>query len=131
MKYLSDTHIALWFIDGSPKLSGKAWNLMCSSGNTWYLSTVSVWEVMLKHQAHPNNMEIDAMTFVRKCEESGFKLLDLKLSHIYEAAELPVEGMHKDPFDRALLAQARVDGLTFVTHDKAFAAYEDSHVLLV
>lgn len=104
---------------------------MLRPGEIWYLSSISIWEVMLKHQVHPDKMIIDAATFMRDCESAGFRILQLATEHILEAAELPTEGVHKDPFDRMFLAQARFENFVLVTHDHAFKAYRDSHVLLV
>lgn len=105
--------------------------MMASADATWYLSAVSIWEVMPKHQVHPDKMVIDAPTFERDCEEAGFRILPLETGHIFEAANLPTDGVHKDPLDRMLLAQARYENFSFVTHDRAFAAYHDRHVVLV
>lgn len=131
MTYLADTHLALWLLAGSERLPRQAKELMTRPGEVWYLSTVSVWEVMLKHQVHPDKMVIDASTFLRDCQAAGFRILQLLPEHILEAAELPVECVHKDPLDRMLLAQARRENFVLVTHDRAFGAYGDSHVLLV
>jgi len=129
--YLADTHLALWLIDGSEKLPAIAKEMMCGGAGPWYLSTVSVWEVMLKHQVRPEQMLVDAETFLGDCEAAGFKILGLEPGHIFEASRLPLIKQHKDPFDRMLLAQARRESITLATHDKTFALYEDPHVLLV
>lgn len=128
---IADTHLALWLIDGSDKLPDHAKEMMCSPGKTWYLSMVSIWEVMLKHQAHPEQMLIDAETFLHDCEAAGFRLLRLEAPHIFEASRLPLIEEHKDPFDRMLLAQAREENMALVTHDASLSLYEDPHVLLV
>lgn len=86
---------------------------------------------MLKHQVHPDRMVMDAPTFTRDSLAAGFRILQLVPEHIFEAAMLPTRGVHKDPFDRMLLAQARHENFVLVTHDEAFAAYADQHVLLV
>ena len=129
--YLADTHLALWLIDGSDKLPARAREMMCGGSGPWYLSSISVWEVMLKHQVRPEQMLIDAETFLRDCEASGFRLLGLEAPHIFEASRLPLPKEHKDPFDRMLLAQAISENMTLVTHDGSFALYDDAHVLPV
>lgn len=129
--YLADTHLALWLIDGSDKLPAKAKEMMCEGTGPWYLSTVSVWEVMLKHQVHPEQMLIDSETFLGDCEASGFRVLSLEPDHIFEASRLPLMKQHKDPFDRMLLAQARRESMALVTHDSSFGLYKDPRVLLV
>ena len=129
--YLADTHLALWLIDGSEKLPERAKEMMCGGAGPWYLSLVSVWEVMLKHQVRPEQMLIDAETFELDCEAAGFRLLRLEPSHIFEASRLPLIKQHKDPFDRMLIAQAKSENMTLVTHDGSFGLYNDPHVLLV
>lgn len=131
MGYLADTHLALWLIAGSDRLPKAARTLMEAPGQNWYLSVISVWEVMLKHQAHPDRMLIDAGTFLDDCEASGFRILPLRPEHMLEASRLPIEGVHKDPFDRILLAQACSEGLTLVSHDRAFEAYGNDHVIVL
>ena len=130
--YLADTHLALWLIGGSDKLPERAKDMMCGNATgPWYLSAISIWEVMLKHQTHPEQMLIDAETFLRDCEAAGFRTLGFEPSHVFEASRLPLIDRHKDPFDRMLLAQARSENLTLVTHDEPFGLYDDPHVMLV
>lgn len=129
--YLADTHLALWLIDGSEKLPARAKEMMRAGTEPWYLSTVSVWEVMLKHQVHPEQVLVDAETFLGDCEAAGFRLLALEPPHIFEASRLPLIKQHKDPFDRMILAQARRENMTLVTHDGSFDLYSDPHVMLV
>lgn len=131
MTFLADTHLVLWLLAGSERMPGRARELMEDPGATWYLSSISIWEVMLKHQAHPDKMIIDAPAFARDSEEAGMRVLQLRPEHIFEAAELPADGVHKDPFDRMLLAQARCENIALVTHDSAFSSYGDKHVMLV
>lgn len=131
MTCLADTHLALWLLAGSDRLPQRARKMMTRPGETWYLSVVSIWEVMLKHQVHPEKTLIDAPTFARDSQTAGFRILGLIPGHIFEAGELPSEGVHKDPFNRMLLAQARYENFVLVMHDRAFADYNDSHVVLV
>lgn len=131
MGYIADTHMALWFIAGSDRLPKAARTIMEAPGENWYLSVISVWEVMLKHQTHPDQMLIDADTFLRDCEATGFRVMPLQPEHVLAASQLPVEGVHKDPFDRILLAQACSENLTLVTHDRAFDAYANNHVIVL
>lgn len=131
MKYLVDTHIALWLLADSPQLPQIVRGIADNRVSILTVSIVSLWEVMLKHQAHPDKLAVDAPTFAHDCKAAHFETLGLSPVHVLEAADLPTEGVHKDPFDRMLLAQARVENFTLLTHDRAFAAYDDSHVLLV
>ena len=115
MRYLADTHIALWLIAEPDLLPAKAKAMMENPGNDWFLSLASVWEVALKHAKRPDSLPMTAKEFHGDCIESG----------------LPVEGVHGDPFDRILLAQAECEDLLLVTHDAAFDAYHNEYVVLV
>ncbi len=131
MFYLADTHIALWAIGDSPKLPEKARKLMLEEGSHWHLGYPSVWEIAIKHAKFPDRFLLTAKRFHDACNVLGLRDLPLTLEHFYRAELLPVEGVHGDPFDRMLLAQARSEDMLLVTHDAAFAAYDDPHVLMV
>ena len=131
MRYLMDTHLALWLIADPERLSKKAVQLMEDPDNEWLLSAVSVWEVALKHAKRPDRMPMTSREFHDDCIRSGMKDLPLTLEHVYAAGDLPTEGVHGDPFDRMLLAQARTEGLRLVTHDAAFALYGGGSAILV
>ena len=85
-----------------------------------YTSVVSLWEVTIKHTLHPSELSYSGKDFYDACARAGFELLSVKAEHI-----LVVEGLHrnetapphKDPFDRLLIAQAKNEDMTFVTHD--------------
>ena len=131
MLYLADTHIALWLIEDSERLPQKVRKLMQDPKNSWYISLVSVWEIALKHAKHPKAVPLTPEQFHRACIAAGLRDIPLNLEHVYRMDKLSTDGVHADPFDRMLLTQAKYEDLLFVTHDKAFAAYEDAHVLLV
>lgn len=131
MRYLADTHMALWLIADPDRLPDRARAMMENPENDWFLSLASVWEVALKHAKRPDRLPMGAEEFHDTCIRSGFLDLPLKLAHVYRAGALPVVGVHGDPFDRMLLAQAAHEGLLLVTHDTAFERYDDEHVVLV
>lgn len=131
MRILLDTHIAIWAIADSAKLSEGLRQLLTSRENVVYYSIVSVWEVAIKHALHPTNMPIPEERFVELCEKTGFVQLPLTAQQIYLVKGLvrPQDApKHNDPFDRILIAQAKEEGLVFVTHDALLPYYHESCV---
>ena len=131
MRYLADTHLALWLIAAPERLSSRAKTMMENPENEWYLSLISVWEVALKHAKRPDRLPMSAEEFHGHCARAGLSDLSLELTHVYRAGALPTQGVHGDPFDRILLAQASCEDMHLVTHDSAFEDYHDEHVVLV
>lgn len=128
MLCLADTHIALWLVRDSKKLPKKTAELMADPENDWYVSHASVWEVAIKHAKNPKKMPTSPREFLNACLVAGFKQLPIEPEHMYMLEHLPSEGVHTDPFDRMLLAQAKCNDFVLVTHDKAFLAYQDPYV---
>jgi PIN domain nuclease of toxin-antitoxin system len=117
LNLLLDTHVFLWWQEDSPRL-GKAVRRAIAGAPVAYVSAASAWEIAIKLRlgklripAPPGQAVVD----------SGFEELPIRIAHAEVAAALPDH--HTDPFDRMLVAQARVEGLKLVTHDRAFAAY--------
>ena len=134
MNLLLDTHIALWALNDDPSLSEKAKDLILDPDNTIYYSTVSVWEVLLKHACRPNNLELDSAKFVEYCHEAGFIPLSLYDKHVLAVKSLsrPIDAPpHNDPFDRLLIAQAKSENLSFLTHDSLIPYYEEKCIISV
>ena len=134
MKVLLDTHIVLWAISDSKRLSEDVRAILENEDNAVYYSMASVWEVAIKRKIHPDQMPMDEEVFVSLCEESGFERLDIRLPHIFalkELARLETAPHHNDPFDRLLLAQAKSEGFRFVTHDSLIIGYNEPCVMAV
>lgn len=134
MNLLLDTHIAIWALNDDPALSEKARELILDPDNTIYYSTVSVWEVLLKHNRRPGNIPFDEKDFSEGCREAGFVPLSLADKHILAVRTLSRPAgikEHNDPFDRLLVAQAKVENLSFLTHDELIPGYEEKCVIPV
>lgn len=131
MNILLDTHIAIWALIDSPKLTRKARDLIIDPDNTIYYSVVSVWEVMLKHAVHPESIDLTAEVFSAACNEAGFVSLELKEKHVLEAETVnaPQVADHKDPFDRMLLAQAKAEKMSLLTNDRILPLYGEKCVI--
>ena len=122
MKLLLDTHVFLWLNDDPERLS-KTVKDLCSSGtHEFYLSMASPWEMQIKSQLDKLSLAMPIEELVNKNTfENNIKLLPIELSHISYLEQLPPH--HRDPFDRLIIAQAVVEGMTIVSVDHAFAAY--------
>ncbi len=90
MNILLDTHMAIWAISNHPNLSQKARELISDPDNTIYFSSVSVWEVLLKHDSPRNNLSLTPEQFVEYCEESGYYQLHMSAKHVLVASSLDI-----------------------------------------
>lgn len=134
MKLLLDTHIALWSIADSNKLSSKANELISTKDNEIYYSIASVWEIAIKHFLKPDFMAMSEEDFVDYCRELDYLQLPIKNNHIFylktliRTAEQP---KHNDPFDRIILSQAKSENLILLTHDSLLLGYNEPFVMFV
>ena len=117
MRLLLDTHVFLWWRDDSRKLRANARHAIADA-QIVFVSAATAWEAAIK--AALGRLQIPD-TIEAGVIESGFEKLPISFSHAESAAHLPSH--HADPFDRMLVAQARAEGLTLVTHDRRLAAY--------
>ncbi len=134
MKLLLDTHILLWAITDDGRVSAQVQKMIGSSRNQIFFSLASVWEVAIKHIAKSKAIPISEDTFVTYCVQSGYMALPIEIKHLLMLKTLRRKEdapPHKDPFDRLLIAQAKTEGMTFVTHDKLLPDYEEPCILLI
>lgn len=118
MKLLLDTHALLWWLAGEP-LAPAATRAIADAGNLVAVSSASVWEIAIK--ASIGKLEVDD-DIVLAIHDGRFEPLPVTIDHAAAVRALPHH--HRDPFDRMLIAQARLEGLTIATRDPAFASYE-------
>ena len=118
MRLLLDTHALLWWRQNSRRL-GRAGREAIARAPVVYVSAASAWEVAIKIAI--GRLRIDG-PFEGHVLDAGFEPLPITFAHAAEVARLPAH--HADPFDRMLVAQARLEGLTLVTHDRTFASYD-------
>ena len=133
MNILLDTHIAIWAISNHPNLSQKAREMIADPDNTIYFSSVSVWEVLLKHDSPRNNLTLTPEQFAGYCEESGYYQLHMSVKHVLAASSLDISRIdkeHRDPFDRLLLSQAKAENYSFLTHDTRILLYNEKCTIM-
>lgn len=120
MRILLDTHVLLWLVSGSPKLSSKARTLI-KNAERIYVSSATIWEVAIK--AGLGKLKADPEELIGEMQANGFEELPVYARHAKEVARLP--HLHGDPFDRLLVAQAKVELLHLVTCDAHLSPYSD------
>lgn len=124
MNLLLDTHVALWAITDSPRLPQSARDLILSPKSTVWVSAASIWEIAIKHALGRGDMPVSSRDAARYFTESGYRLLPIEPEHAVAVEALPPH--HQDPFDRLLVAQALVEPMRLVTHDRLVALYSDT-----
>src|SRR5215470_16737642 len=121
MKALVDTHALLWWLFDDRRLSGRARQVMEDGANEIMVSSASGWEIMTKHRLGKLPHAGEAVRDLRGAvQRAGFEPLPISLEHAIEAGRLV--SAHRDPFDRMLAAQSRLEGIPLVTDDKVFAS---------
>ncbi len=121
MRLLLDTHVLIWAAGQDDRLSASARLLLERPGNELVFSAASLWEVALKRQGGKSDFGAEPAVLRRRLLESGY--VELPITGVHAAATSTLPEIHKDPFDRLLLAQAICEGITLVTADKTLASY--------
>ena len=122
MKLLLDTHTFIWLTTGSNELSPKARQLIEDLENRIFLSVISIWEILLKVRVGKLEVGGNLDSLVRnQVENNSVEILPLQAEHVYGIEKL--EDIHKDPFDRLLIAQAKHEGACFLTKDAHILRY--------
>jgi PIN domain nuclease of toxin-antitoxin system len=119
MKLLLDTQIFLWWSVAAAELSAAARAAIAAPANQAFLSAASAWEMAVKARRRGSVLSPHLAAMI---EQHGFRALDISMAHAAAAAALPPH--HRDPFDRILVAQAQLEGLTLVSHDRRLAPYD-------
>ncbi len=121
MKLLLDTHLLLWAAHDPKRLSKAARTLIEDLGNELLFSAASLWEITIKGGLGRKDFQVDARLLRRALLDNGYTELPITGEHAINVDRLP--STHKDPFDRMLVAQATVEGITLVTTDSKLAGY--------
>jgi len=121
MKFLLDTHVLLWAAGEPARLSAAARRLINGAESELLFSAASLWEVAIKRGLGRKDFQVDARLLRRGLLDNGYVELPILSEHVVAVDALPP--IHKDPFDRLLVAQATVEGITLVTVDPLVAQY--------
>ncbi len=121
MNILLDTHVVIWALENNPTLAERAVNAIVDGNNMVFVSSISVWEISIKQKLGklkaPNNL-------LEEIRGHRFTPLPINADHAQLAGQLPY--IHKDPFDRMLIAQAIIEKLVLLTRDELIAKYDVS-----
>lgn len=120
MRLLLDTHVLIWAVSRPERLEARIRAALAAPGTTAFVSAVSAWEIAIKRALGRLGFPLE--DFDRVLDEAGLEHLPVLAAHGIEAGSLPRH--HGDPFDRMLIAQARVEDLVLVSEDVALAAYD-------
>ena len=121
MKLLLDTHLLLWAADSLERVPVGARALMADLENELLFSVVSLWEVVIKSGLNRPDFQVDARLLRRGLIDNGYVELPISGEHAVAVDTLP--SIHKDPFDRLLMAQATVEGFVLLTNDATLSRY--------
>jgi PIN domain nuclease of toxin-antitoxin system len=121
MKLLLDTHVLLWAAGEPARLSTSARRLINAADNEPLFSVASLWEIAIKRGLGRKDFQVDARLLRRGLLDNAYGELPIMSEHVVAVEDLPA--IHKDPFDRLLVAQATVEGITLLTLDLVVARY--------
>lgn len=126
MKLLLDTHILLWSAGQPEKLSERARDLLLDPSNILYFSAASMWEIVIKRGLGRDDFKVDPLRLLKQLVINGYEEVAVSSDHALAVETLPP--LHKDPFDRILIAQARTEGMMLLTADSHISLYGDGIV---
>jgi PIN domain nuclease of toxin-antitoxin system len=113
----------IWVLEGGERVSPRAKHALSAASSSLCVSIVSVWEIVLKHQAGKLALDAGLVTTLDIIlRDSGWTIHPLQSVHVRRLTDLPL--LHRDPFDRILIAQAQAEGLTIVTPDSQIRKYD-------
>ncbi len=120
---LLDTHVFVWALADVKRVPEAAWRVLRDPAQPLFISVASAWELAIKSARGKITLPGGVQTFVAEgCRRTGVIMLGIDLAHAAEFARLPFH--HRDPFDRMLVAQARVEDLALLSYDGALDAYD-------
>ncbi len=128
MKFLLDTHLLLWAAGQPEQLSDTAHTLLNNPEHELLFSPASIWEVAIKRGLKREDFRADPHALRRGLLDNGY--LELSINSAHAAAIDTLPPLHKDPFDRILIAQSMIEGITLLTADTLVAQYNESIRLL-
>jgi PIN domain nuclease of toxin-antitoxin system len=123
MRILVDTNIFIWWDSEPDALPNRSRSYLENVSNTIVLSVVSIWEFQIKHQLRKLTLRLPIEDLIRDHQQqNSVEILPITLEHALYLGRLPT--IHKDPFDRLLITQAKVEGIALLTADRVFSGYD-------
>lgn len=121
MKLLLDTHVLIWAAGFPERISPEGRNLIADTANALLFSAASLWEIAIKSTLRREDFTVDGRLLRRGLLDNGYGELPILSEHAVAIEGLPA--IHKDPFDRLLIAQSMVEGITLLTADEVVGRY--------
>ncbi len=121
-KYLIDTHVLIWLVSESEKISRKAFSILNRRENKIYISTISLWEISIKEKIGKLDLGLSIDELITELKFNEIEIFTINTNHIKELKNLELH--HRDPFDRMLIAQGKTENMTIITKDKSFSKYD-------
>lgn len=133
MKYLLDTHVIMWALINDKRVSENIKKVILDQNNQIYYSTVSSWEIEIKHQKI-KSFTLTGKQFCSLCDQNDILNLPIKNNHVIKLKDIinnNENSDHKDPFDKMLLAQSAEEKMMLITHDKKLLDYDTNNIILI
>ncbi|MGK6316119.1 type II toxin-antitoxin system VapC family toxin [Neorhizobium sp. DT-125] len=122
MRILPDSHILAWFAEDDPNLTHEMRDILEDEDNELFFSSASIWELTIKRALNRRGFNIEPHVLYRALLDNGFEEIPVSSRHAFILETLP--SIHKDPFDRILIAQSMAEGVLLLTSDQAIAQYK-------
>jgi len=122
MKYLLDTHTATWALGDKKRLSKKAIEIIDNTSLPIYVSITSAWEIAIKVSVNKLTFQGGSEFFLSEMQKNGIRILGIEGAYIKQLETLPL--IHRDPFDRLLIATAKVENMKLITADENIQKYD-------
>lgn len=125
--YLLDSHALIWFLEGNNKLSKKAQKIITNSSNECFVSIATLWEIGIKINLGKLHINISFEELAEVLSQNLIKTLPITFEHIVALNDL--ENIHRDPFDRLILCQSKVEKIKLVSKDTVFKKYDNVDII--
>lgn len=129
MDYLLDTCTLLWLMLDDKHITNDIKNIVRNKDNNIFISSISLWEIQIKHLKKPELMPYSASEIYDVVLQTKIKLLPFQIEHLVSLKNIYKQNVHNDPFDQMLLSISSSDNLTLISHDKTLNKYQNTSVL--
>jgi PIN domain nuclease of toxin-antitoxin system len=127
-RLLLDTHLVLWWLNGDPRLPQPVVERVQAPEAEVFVSQASLWEMAIKLSI--GRLHVDLPELERQVTLQGFRWLPISNAHVLAVADLPTDGVHRDPFDRLLVCQSRVEPMLLLSVDSQLGSYGSTVIVV-